>query len=60
MDKLLTPDEAKKQLSVGTTILYRLMKEGQLRRVKLGGKTLIAQSDIQAFIEKKLEEATAA
>ena len=58
-DRLVPVEEAKKQLSVGTTILYRLMKEGQLRRVKLGGKTLIAQSDIQAFIEKKLEEAAA-
>ena len=58
-DRLVPVEEAKQQLSVGTTILYRLMKEGQLRRVKLGGKTLIAQSDIQAFIQKKLEEATA-
>ena len=57
MDRLLTVDEAKRQLSVGTTLIYSLMKEGQLRRVKLGGKTLIAQSDIQAFIQKKLEEA---
>ncbi|WP_336986474.1 helix-turn-helix domain-containing protein [Altererythrobacter aquiaggeris] len=59
-DSLLSVDEAKRQLSVGTTLIYSMMKSGELRRVKLGGKTLIAQSDIQAFIAKKLEEAAAA
>lgn len=57
MDRLMTVEEAKRQLSIGTTLIYAMMKQGQLRRVKLGGKTLIAQSDIQAFIQKKLEEA---
>ena len=57
MDRLLSVDEAKGQLSIGTTALYDLMKTGELRRIKLGRKTVLAQSDIQAFIQKKLEEA---
>ena len=59
MDRLLSVDEAKAQLSIGTTAFYDLLKNNELRRIKLGRKTVIAQSDIQAFIQKKLEEAAA-
>ena len=57
-EKFVTVDEAKDALCIGTTALYALMKAGELRRIKLGRRTVLAQSDIQAFMVKKLEEAT--
>lgn len=57
-EKFMTVEEAKAELCIGTTALYALLKAGELRRVKLGRRTVLAQSDIQAFMAKKLGEAT--
>lgn len=56
-EKFMSVDEAKAELCIGTTALYALMKAGELRRIKLGRRTVLAHSDIQAFMAKKLEEA---
>lgn len=53
-------DEAKRQLCLGTTALYAFMKTGELRRVKLGRKTVFLQADIDAFVERKVAEASQA
>lgn len=50
-------DEAKRQLCLGTTAIYAFMKTGELRRVKLGRKTVLLQKDIDAFVERKVAEA---
>lgn len=39
-------------LGVGVVTVYRLLKEGQLRRVKIGRRTLIPAVDIAALVER--------
>jgi excisionase family DNA binding protein len=36
--------------SIGRTLAYELIKRGQLRAIKLGGKTLIPKSDARAWL----------
>lgn len=58
-DRLISVKEAKSQLSVGTNAIYNMMNSGELTRIKIGNRTLIAQSEISSFIAKKLGEAAA-
>jgi excisionase family DNA binding protein len=39
-------------LSIGRTSLYALIKQGDLKPVKLGRKTLFCASDLAAFLDK--------
>jgi excisionase family DNA binding protein len=57
LPRLVTVDEAKKLLCLGTTAIYELMKTGELRRIKIGRKTVLLASDIQSFINRKVAEA---
>jgi excisionase family DNA binding protein len=57
LPRLVTVDEAKKLLCLGTTAIYELMKTGELRRIKIGRKTVLLASDIQIFINRKVAEA---
>ncbi len=57
LPRLVTVDEAKKLLCLGTTAIYELMKTGELRRIKIGRKTVLLVSDIQSFINRKVAEA---
>lgn len=51
-------ESAAQLLSIGRTTLYACMKAGQLRKTKIGRKTLILAKDIDAFVEllQKKEE----
>lgn len=53
-------DEAKRLLCLSTASIYNLMNAGQLRKIKLGRKTVFLQSDLDAFIERKVAEAQVA
>lgn len=48
---LFSIDEAAARLSVGRTNLYRILGAGELPAVKLGKRTMIRESDLQAYIE---------
>lgn len=53
---LLTIKEASKILKVSEPTVWRLLKEGKLRRVKLGTKTTrIIKADIDKLIESSAE-----
>lgn len=43
--------EVTKALGVGRSTLYALIKEGRLPVRKLGTRTLVLRSDLEAFIE---------
>lgn len=48
-DRLLTIDEGRKILNCGRTYFYELIKTQKLKAVKMGRKTLVAQTEIEAF-----------
>ena len=48
----VTVDGAKKALGIGTTKLYELIQSEDLKRVKIGKRTLITVKSIKAFAER--------
>ncbi len=48
----LTVADVAQSLGVGKVTVYRLLKEGQLRRVKIGSRTLIPAGDVTALVER--------
>lgn len=57
--RFVTVDEAKRQLCLGTNAIYDLIKANELRRIKLGRKTVFLASDVTDFIHRKVAEADA-
>ena len=52
-----TVTAACERLSVSRTTLYELLKQGEIRSFKVGNRTLIPDSDLRAFVAKRLEAA---
>lgn len=51
MQKLLHEIEAAQEaLGVGRTTIYNLAKKGQLELVKIGARTLVTDTSLQAFV----------
>ncbi|MBD3761916.1 helix-turn-helix domain-containing protein [Rhizorhabdus sp.] len=51
---MLVPiNEAAKTLGIGRTLLYRLIRLGELEMVRLGSRSLVTRSSIEALIERK-------
>ena len=42
------------RLGIGRTLLYDLLKQGKLKSIKLGSRTLIPESELQRLITKQL------
>lgn len=51
MDKLYTIKEAMEILRISRANLYRLIADGEIQPLKLGGRTLFAESELDRFIE---------
>jgi len=51
MDKLYTIKETMGLLKISKSNVYRLMTNGKLKAVKLGGRTLFKESELNRFIE---------
>lgn len=49
-----TIKEAAAACGIGRTTLYGLMKAGELTPVKIGVRTLIRHSDLEALIDRNL------
>lgn len=45
-----SPAEAAEALGVGRSTIFDLMKDGKLRRVKIGAKTVIPRSSLEALL----------
>lgn len=50
-DVLLSVNETCKQLSIGRTLVYKLIGAGELEVVKIRGRTLIMKSSVNKLIE---------
>jgi excisionase family DNA binding protein len=48
----VTVASARSALGIGTTKIYELINDGQLKAVKLGRRTLIRTDSMHALIEK--------
>ena len=51
MEKLYTIGEVAESLRVSKPSIYRLMSSGQLKSIKIGGRTLFKESEIERFID---------
>jgi excisionase family DNA binding protein len=49
IDRLLSLPEASPLLGLRTTSIYAALKTGRLQAIKVGAKTLIAESEIARF-----------
>jgi excisionase family DNA binding protein len=59
MEQLMyRPVEAARMLGVGRTIVFRLIKIGRLRSIKLGGNRFISADALQAFVRELEQEAS--
>ena len=47
-------DEACRALGIGRTSLYALAASGQLRLVKIAGRTLVPESELRRLIDDQL------
>lgn len=54
---LLKVEEVAMTLAVSRAVVYELLSEGKLKRIKIGKSTRIAMSDILAFIDAQAESA---
>lgn len=52
-DRLLSVREAAGQLGVSERTVCRLLTAGELPRVKIGRRTLIAPQDVRAFVHRR-------
>lgn len=45
-------EDAASALGVGRTLMYRLIRDGQLKVVKIGSRSLISASELNAFLAR--------
>lgn len=50
-------DDVAKVLGISESSVYRLVRGGELPRVKVGNRTLFAQDDVRTFIASRREAA---
>ena len=46
------------RLGIGRTLMYDLIKQGKLRSIKLGTRTLIPETELQRLIAEQLTQTT--
>lgn len=52
---LCTVEETAELLAIGRTSAFRLVREGQIRSVKIGSRRLVPRAAVEAFVEQLLE-----
>lgn len=56
-ERLAVPvPEACTRLGIGRTLFYELVNAGEIRTFKVGTRTLVPVRDLEAFVERKLQE----
>lgn len=51
MEKLYTIGEVAEMLRISKPSVYRLMSSGKLKPVKIGGRTLFKESELERFVD---------
>ena len=54
-----TINDSCRRLGIGRTLLYEIVKSGQIRTIKIGNRTLIPESELHRFVNAQLEKASA-
>ena len=44
------------RLGIGRTLIYSLLKQGKLKSIKLGNRTLIPETELQRLVAEQLSE----
>jgi excisionase family DNA binding protein len=57
MENLYTIEETAKYLKISKPSLYRIMAEGKIVSIKLGGRTLFTEEELTRFVDTLKEEA---
>jgi len=47
------------RVGLGRTTLYELIKQGRIKTIKVGSRTLIPETELQRFIAEQMEKAVA-
>lgn len=55
---LLNVEQIMARLNVSMPTVYKLLKSGELKCVKIGGRKLVTESEIERFIKEHAEAAT--
>lgn len=48
-----------RRLGIGRSLLYELIKNGRIRSIKIGSRTLVPESELQRFVAEQLEQTAA-
>ena len=56
MDVLLPFSQAQSKVKLGRTMIYKLMAEGDLERIKIGTRTFITESSLNSYIERTISD----
>ena len=54
-----TIPDACRRLGIKNTTVYKLVKEGKLQTVKLGGRTVVLEAELQRFVASLAQQAAA-
>jgi excisionase family DNA binding protein len=49
-------DAACARIGISRTLIYDLLRAGELRSIKVGARTLIPESELQALIAKRMAQ----
>lgn len=49
-------DEVAESLSIGRTLVFQLISDGQLPSLKIGHRRLVARADLEAFVIARRKE----
>lgn len=59
MTRLLHPlTDAAQVLGISRTTIYQLISDGEIRTIKIGRRTLVAQDELERYVASLKKEAT--
>lgn len=56
LPKLISLNDVSQMTSLKRSAIYLLISTGELPRIKIGRKVTFLQSDVVAFVQKKIEQ----